>query len=104
MSSDLGTEIKELRVDGGASSNDFLMQFQSDILGIDVIAPEVKETTALGAAYLAGLGIKLWESVDDIQSNWKMAKRYTSDMNSEKRTDLSNTWSKAVERSKKWNT
>lgn len=76
MESDSGIEIKELRVDGGATQNDLLLQFQSDILNTSVVRPEVTEVTAIGAAYLAGLAAGFWENIDEIQKQWKINKRY----------------------------
>src|SRR5258708_36779107 len=76
MEADSGIILKELRVDGGATANDALMQFQSDILGVPVIRPTVTETTALGAAYLAGLGTGYWTSVEDIQKQWEVDRRF----------------------------
>jgi glycerol kinase len=102
MVADTGIELKELRVDGGASKNDFLMQFQSDILGICLKRPEISETTALGAAYLAGLATGAWDSIDDIRSNWSMDKTYNPDMLPETRDHLIKGWNKAVKRSLDW--
>jgi len=76
MKADSGMEIKELRVDGGATANDLLMQFQSDLLDVKVIRPNVVETTALGAAYLAGLAVGFWKDINEIQQLWKSEKEF----------------------------
>ncbi|MBO8161713.1 MAG: glycerol kinase GlpK [Thermosipho sp. (in: Bacteria)] len=100
MSKETGIKMGTLRVDGGASRNNFLMQFQADILGVPVERPSVTETTALGAAYLAGLAVKLWENKEEI--NWNLEKRFEPKISSEKREKLYLKWKKAVERSMKW--
>ncbi len=76
MEADAGIVIPELRVDGGATANNLLMQFQSDILGVDVVRPKVTETTALGAAYLAGLAVGYWSSTDDVRGQWQLDQRF----------------------------
>ena len=96
MERDAGMEITALRVDGGASANNFLMQFQSDILNADVIRPECIETTALGAAYLAGLGVGVWSSTDDIRCMRLSDQVFSSNMNPEKREELLRGWHRAV--------
>ncbi|KAF3997388.1 glycerol kinase GlpK [Glaciimonas immobilis] len=80
MEADSGIVISELRVDGGATANNLLMQFQSDILGVDVVRPKVTETTALGAAYLAGLAVGYWSSTDDVRGQWQLDRRFHSEM------------------------
>ena len=80
MNADSGVPLKELRVDGGMVANETLMQFQADILNVDVVRPKVAETTALGAAYAAGLAVGFWESEDDIRQNWGEDKRWTPQM------------------------
>ncbi len=102
MVADSGQQIKSLRVDGGATGNDFLMQFQSDILGIPVEKPVVTEMTALGAAYLAGLGVGFWKSKDEIGKHWQVDRVYEPDMSKDRREELYNGWKKAVERSLGW--
>ncbi|MDD2482522.1 MAG: FGGY-family carbohydrate kinase, partial [Lutispora sp.] len=102
MKLDSGIELKELRVDGGASVSPFLMQFQADILNINVKRPKITETTALGAAYLAGLGIGLWNSKDDIQKQWALDKIFIPFMSDEIRKEKYASWKKAVNRSLKW--
>jgi glycerol kinase len=96
MEADAGISIKELRVDGGATVNDFLMQFQSDVLNCKVVRPEITETTALGAAYLAGLAVGYWESIDDIKNQWSIEKTFSPDISNDNRDSLYIGWLKAV--------
>jgi len=96
MEADSGIEIKELRVDGGATVNNLLMQFQSDLLNTAVVRPRITETTALGAAYLAGLATGYWNSIDEIQEQWQIDRKFESNMDEEKRESLMNGWKKAV--------
>lgn len=96
MEADSGIEIKELRVDGGATVNNLLMQFQSDLLNTAVVRPRITETTALGAAYLAGLATGYWSSIDEIQQQWQIERKFVSGMEEEKRQNLSSGWAKAV--------
>lgn len=96
MEADSGIEIKELRVDGGATVNNLLMQFQSDLLNTAVVRPRITETTALGAAYLAGLATGYWNSIDEIQEQWQVDRKFESSMDEEKRETLMNGWKKAV--------
>lgn len=96
MESDAGLSISELRVDGGATVNNFLMQFQSDILNSNVIRPAVTETTALGAAYLAGLATGFWKSIEEISHQWAADKVFKPSMTEDKRKDLIDGWQKAV--------
>ena len=91
-----------LKVDGGACANNFLMQFQADILGIDVLRPECIETTSLGAAYLAGLATGYWKNQDDVLENWQINCRFKSEMKNDKREELLEGWHKAVDRTKGW--
>lgn len=102
MQRDSGIVLKELRCDGGASGNGFLMQFQSDILGVPVEVPEVSETTALGAAYLAGLATGYWSDRSEINAKWRLARRYVPTMEAEERARLYRKWAMAVERAKNW--
>ena len=102
MQADSGIKIKELKADGGASVSNFLMQFQSDIMNVVVKRPENRETTALGAIYLAGLGAGLWESRSEIARGWELGKVYEPDMDEKIRRSLYNGWKRAVERSLKW--
>lgn len=102
MQADSGLELPALRVDGGAVANDFLMQFQADILGVPVQRPAVTETTALGAAYLAGLAIGYWQSQDEIQKKWRVDSTFEPNMGVDERELLYAGWKKAVERSRAW--
>jgi glycerol kinase len=102
MAADTGIALRELRVDGGAAVNDLLMQFQADLLGVPLVRPEVTETTALGAAYLAGLAVGVWKSTDDIQANWREQRRFEPRMDDGRRAELRQQWRKAVERAKGW--
>lgn len=102
MEADSGIDIAELRVDGGATANDFLMQFQSNLLGCKVIRPEVVETTALGAAYLAGLAVGFWDSIDEIQQLWAVEKTF-SPMESQEAVEQQITeWKRAVSTTQHW--
>lgn len=96
MIQDSGISITEMRVDGGAAKNNFLMQFQSDILDIEIKRPKVSETTALGAAYLAGLATGFWESIEDIKANWLLDESYKPKMAEPEREKLYTGWQKAV--------
>lgn len=102
MEEDAGVTINELKVDGGASANDFLMQFQADILNGKVYRPKVIETTALGAAYLAGLAVGFYESKEDIKKNWQLHKEFDSTIEEEKRVSLLKGWKKAVKCAMAW--
>jgi glycerol kinase len=102
MQKDAGEALKELRVDGGAAANDLMMQFQADILGVPVVRPRVLETTALGAAYLAGLTVSLWGSREEIASHWRAERRFTPQMEPQKREELMLRWRDAVSRSRNW--
>lgn len=102
MSRDAGVPLAELRADGGAVANPFLMQFQADVLGVPVRVPVVAETTALGAAYLAGLGVGFWNSREEIQSQWQQAAEYSPVLAAEERDALYARWQTAVERSRDW--
>ncbi len=102
MEEDSNIGLKELKVDGGAVGNDFLMQFQADILDTVVERPEITETTALGAAYLAGLAVGFWKDKDEIERNWKIDRSFMPSMKSEKRHELYKNWKRAVERSLAW--
>ena len=102
MERDLGLPLKELRADGGASVNSFLMQFQADILSVPVEVPRIVETTALGAAYLAGLATGFWQSQEEIDTKWKLAHRYEPAMPADERDRLYRRWHRAVDRAKGW--
>ncbi len=102
MCEECNTRLKTLRVDGGASKNNFLMQFQADILNVPVERPKVNETTALGAAYLAGLAVGYWEGLGQIESQWQLDRRFVPSMDEERREELYRGWKRAVERAKGW--
>lgn len=105
MAADEGTDLsglQTLRVDGGASANNFLMQFQSDILGVPVERPKIAETTALGAAYLAGLAVGYWDSLDEISDRWELDRRFQPSMSADRRDELYGNWKRAVERVSRW--
>jgi glycerol kinase len=102
MHADSGMALSELRVDGGAAGNDALMQFQADILQIPVIRPKTTETTALGAAYLAGLAIGYWQSKSDLAHHWQIDMIFEPKMSADEATELKTTWQKAVKRSMDW--
>ncbi len=102
MEGDLGQGLKSLKVDGGACANNFLMQFQADILDSKVLKPECIETTALGAAYLAGLSVGFWKDKDEIKNNWALSKTFIPSMEKEERDRLLKGWHKAVNRSFSW--
>ena len=102
MEADSGITLKELRVDGGMVANNWLMQFQADILGVPVQRPQVAETTALGAAYLAGLAVGYWDSFDDVTRNWAMDRAFNPSMPEAQRTKLYRGWQRAVARARDW--
>lgn len=102
MEEDVGISVNELKVDGGASANNFLMQFQSDIINSDVIRPECIETTALGAAYLAGLATGYWKSTEEIKANWNLGRRFKTSMSEDDRKVRLSGWKKAVRCTLDW--
>ncbi|MFN8096270.1 MAG: glycerol kinase GlpK [Vicinamibacteria bacterium] len=102
MHKDAGTGLAELRVDGGAAKNDLLMQFQADMVGVPVVRPEVTETTALGAAYLAGLATGFWKSTDETAKQWRAERRFEPKMKRADAEALRARWTRAVERAKGW--
>ena len=102
MQEDAGIKLTTLKVDGGASANDFLMQFQADITGESVIRPECIETTALGAAYLAGLATGYWKDKEEISANWKLGKEFIPVMDEEKRIKRLKGWKRAVKCALMW--
>jgi glycerol kinase len=99
MEADSGIHIKELRVDGGATKNNLLMQFQSDVLDTKVVRPIITETTALGAAYLAGLAVGFWKSIDELQEQWQIEQVFTPEITEESRKELTDGWHKAIQAS-----
>ena len=102
MESDSGVKLAELRVDGGAATNDLTMQFQADVLGVDVVRPRVTETTALGAAYLAGISTGVWSGPDDVAKHWHEQRRFRATMEEPERERLLRAWGRAVERAARW--
>ena len=102
MQADSGVQFKELKVDGGASANNLLMQFQADIAGVTVRRPMIRETTALGAAYLAGLATGVWRDLNDIKGQWTLDKLYEPQMEAARARELVDGWHKAVERARGW--
>lgn len=102
MKHDGGPPLSELRVDGGAARNDALLQFQADLLQVPVVRPKVTETTALGAAYLAGLAVGFWKSRDELKAQWQVDRRFEPKISSSEADSLRSRWQEAVSRSKKW--
>jgi glycerol kinase len=102
MQKDAAIPLTELRVDGGGARNDMMMQFQADILNVPVVRPVVTETTALGAAYLAGLAVGFWCSLEEITSQWRLARRFEPAMGADEREGRLATWQRAVDRSRDW--
>jgi glycerol kinase len=102
MHNDLGASLSQLRVDGGASVNNTLMQIQADVLQIPVVRPQVTETTALGAAYLAGLAAGVWPNRDAIKQQWRVDRQFDPKISTDEAAALRATWRRAVERSKGW--
>ncbi len=102
MNADSGVPLTELRVDGGMVGNETLMQFQADILGVDVVRPKIAETTALGAAYAAGLAVDYWADTDEIRANWAESKRWVPQMDVAERERLFRNWKKAVSKTLDW--
>ena len=102
MNKDSGVELNRLKVDGGMVANELLMQFQADILNVPVIRPAVTETTALGAAYAAGLGVGYWSDLDDLRQNWSIDKTWEPNMDQAEREKGIKEWKKAVERTFNW--
>lgn len=102
MVADSKVELKEMRVDGGATANKFLMQFQSDILNVPVVRPEHLETTGMGAAFAAGLAVGVWKDFDEIEKMWAVNTKWNPSMNDGERQKLWKGWNKAVQRSMHW--
>src|SRR5207237_3507703 len=102
MAQDSGVNADVLRVDGGMVANELLMQFQADILGVPVVRPKVAETTALGAAYAAGLATGFWSNLDDLRQNWAVDRTWEPRMDSARRAELYVDWKRAVTRSFSW--
>jgi glycerol kinase len=102
MRKDSGVDLRAVKVDGGMVFNETLMQFQSDILGVPVIRPKVAETTALGAAYAAGMAVGFWSNFDELRDNWGKDKEWDPEMSQEDRDHLYAGWKKAVTRTFDW--
>jgi glycerol kinase len=102
MQNDSGIKISELRVDGGATVNNQLLQFQSDLLQSAVVRPVVTETTALGAAYLAGLAVKYWDNIDELSKQWKIERTFSPRMNRDQISEMVKGWKRAVKAAKSW--
>ena len=102
MNADSGVPLKELKVDGGMTHDDLVMQFQADLCGVDVVRPKVIETTALGAAYAAGMAVGYWSGTEDVVANWQEGKRWTPSMEPAERDRTYRLWKKAVTRTLDW--
>ncbi|HEU4692544.1 MAG TPA: FGGY-family carbohydrate kinase, partial [Vicinamibacterales bacterium] len=102
MQADAGVRLPELRVDGGAARNDFMMQFQSDLIGVPVVRPQITETTALGAAYMAGLAVGFWKSGEEIANQWRTDRRFEPAMPAARVRELRGRWTEALARAKGW--
>jgi glycerol kinase len=102
MAAEAGRRPPELRVDGGATANDFLCQFQADVLDLPVLRPRVRETTALGAAYLAGLGVGLWRDAETLRGLWQLERAFEPAMDGARRDALYAGWRRAVDRTRGW--
>jgi glycerol kinase len=102
MEADSSIKIKELRVDGGATVDNLLMQFQADIAGVPIVRPKVHETTALGAAYLAGLAVGFWKDRNELSHQWQKDREFKPSMDADRVTKLKRGWTKAVSKAKGW--
>jgi len=102
MEDDSGIALSELRADGGATGNDLLMQFQANLLGVPVVRPRIRETTSLGAAFLAGLAVGYWRDREEIAAHWKKERVFTPAMTREQAQELCRRWHRALERAKGW--
>jgi glycerol kinase len=102
MEADAGIPIRELRVDGGATTNNMLMQFQSDVLNTSVVRPVITETTASGAAFLAGLAVGYWKDLASIETQWQVNQRFEASMQADQRTLLTRQWKRAVNAARFW--
>jgi glycerol kinase len=102
MKEDAGLNLSELRVDGGASANNLLMQFQADLLGVPVVRPKIVETTALGAAYLAGLAVGFWKTREEIHSIWQVDRTFTASRSADEVAHRRSRWNEALRRARDW--
>ena len=102
MNADSGVPLRALKVDGGATVNNFLMQLQADILGVEVIRPQVAETTSLGAAYAAGLAVGFWDNLEALRTNWQVDQTWQPQIGEQERDEGYASWQKAVERTLDW--
>ena len=102
METDSGIELASMRVDGGAAANNILMQFQADLLAVSVVRPSIVETTAQGAAYLAGLAVGFWSGIPELRALWAEDRTFRSDMSDTDRESLTITWKRALDRSRDW--
>jgi glycerol kinase len=102
MEADSGVHLEVLKVDGGITANSLCMQIQADVIGVDVVKPVVAETTALGAAYAAGLAVGFWANPDDLRANWQEGQRWSPQWSEEQRSDGYAGWQKAVQRTLDW--
>jgi glycerol kinase len=102
MEADSRIELASMRVDGGAAANNILMQFQADLLEVPVVRPKILETTALGAAYLAGLAVGFWSDIETLKALWAEDRTFTSQMSETHRGELTTSWARAVKRSQNW--
>jgi glycerol kinase len=102
MESDSGVALPELRADGGAAANDLLLQFQADLMGVPVLRPAVTETTALGAAYLAGLATGVWKTTDEVARQWRVERRFEPEMSRARAEELRSRWRQALDRARGW--
>jgi glycerol kinase len=102
MRADSGIDLTALKVDGGATVNNFLMELQADILGVPVVRPTVNETTALGAAYAAGLAVGFWSGLDDLKANWGIDRTFEPAWDEERRAEGYAGWQKAIARTRDW--
>jgi len=102
MQRDSGVELRELKADGGAAANDLLMQSQADLLGVPVRRPVVRETTALGAARLAGLAVGFWQDLDQIAAQWALDREFQPQLSADQRSRRRSLWQEAVRRSRGW--
>ena len=102
MEADAGIPIAELRVDGGATHNNLLMQFQSDIVNTKVIRPTMVETTALGAAYLAGLAVGFWKDLEELRAKWQIDQTFEPKVNEAERSDCIQGWARAIKATNNW--